>query len=284
MKGKFVLSVSPDPLPELPVERGPSNAGVGDWVPGIKHTNLAKYIDGTRKAQIKFPQRVLIDPFSGPGRLQVKGEGFTRDGGAVVAWRQSQRSLCPFTQVLVGDISPERAEACAARLSALGAPASSFIGPASETVSEMVVKVPKGALCLAYIDPYNLEFLSFSLFETLAKLPHVDFAVHFSLMDLSRNVDMELDPDRARFDDASPGWRCRIDTSSISKKQLAPWFFQDWCQQIHNLGFTVSREMPLVTDRLGHPIYRLVFFSRHYFPNKIWDDVVVKSQNLSFGF
>ncbi|MCL2160535.1 MAG: three-Cys-motif partner protein TcmP [Betaproteobacteria bacterium] len=284
MKKRFILSVYPDPLPHLPVERGPSNAGVGSWVPGIKHTILAKYIDATRKAQIKFPQRVLIDPFAGPGRLQVKGEPFTRDGGAVVAWRQSQASECPFTHVMVGDIAPERADACAARLSAVGAPVSSFVGPASETIVEMTAKVPREALCLAYIDPYNLEYLSFSIFETLATLPHIDFAVHFSLMDLSRNVDMELDPARDRFDGASPGWRNRIDSSSMSKKQLAPWFFHDWCQNIHKLGFTVSKEMPLVTDKRGRPIYRLIFFSRHYFPNKIWDDVVVKNPNLSFGF
>lgn len=70
----FVLPVHADPCAELPVERGPSNEGVGWWVPQVKHTYLAKYIDGTRKAQVKFPNRVLIDPFCGPGRVQVKGE------------------------------------------------------------------------------------------------------------------------------------------------------------------------------------------------------------------
>jgi three-Cys-motif partner protein len=147
----------------------------------------------------------------------------------------------------------------------------------------MVALVPHRSLCLAYVDPYNLEYLSFSIIESLAQLPNVDFAVHFSLMDLTRNVDMELDPERARFDDAAPGWRERIKASDGNKTQLARAFFEDWRVLVASLGFTVSREMPLVTDGAGRALYRLVFFSRHPFPNKIWDDIA-KSENRAFDF
>ncbi|MFG6429788.1 hypothetical protein [Roseateles sp. LYH14W] len=80
--------------------------------------------------------------------------------------------------------------------------------------------VPFGALALSYIDPYNLEYLSFSVIERLAKLQHVDFAVHFSIMDLHRNIDMELDPKRDLFKDALPGWRDRVPAEALSKKSL----------------------------------------------------------------
>ena len=96
--------VSPDPYPELPVERGPHGRGVGRWVVDEKHRYLARYLDATREAQKKFKQRVLIDPFCGPGRIQVEGEDFTRDGGSIAAYRQSVRSGAPFTKLLVGDI------------------------------------------------------------------------------------------------------------------------------------------------------------------------------------
>lgn len=52
---------------------------------------------------------------------------------------------------------------------------------------------------MAYIDPYNLEYLSFPILETLA--------INFRTMDLQRNAELEFDPTRARFDDAAPGWR-----------------------------------------------------------------------------
>jgi three-Cys-motif partner protein len=146
----------------------------------------------------------------------------------------------------------------------------------------MADAVPRNALALAYIDPYNLAYLSFSIIKRLAELKHIDFAVHFSLMDLTRNVDMELDPARDRFSEASPGWRDRA-PDKISKSQLPIWFFDDWRQQITGLGFSVSQEMPLVKDQDGRALYRLVFFSRHSFPDRIWGDVA-RSPNLSFDF
>ncbi|WP_431048443.1 three-Cys-motif partner protein TcmP [Roseateles sp. L2-2] len=217
----FILPRHPDPCPGMPVERGPADEGVGWWVPEIKHTCLAKYIDGTRKAQTKFPRRVLIDPFCGPGRVQIKGEQDTRDGGAIVAWRQSVASGCPFTHVFVGDL------------------------------------------------------------EQLSRLKCVDFAVHFSLMDLTRNVDMELDPKRDRFAEAAPDWRLNM-PNGLSKASLKDWFFDYWCGKIRGLGMTISDVMPLIESE-GRAIYRLVFFSRNPFPERIWNDVA-KSPNLSLPF
>lgn len=273
----FELAIHPDPLPALVVERGPGDQGVGWWVPEVKHTTLAKYISATRKAQAKFKRRVFIDPFCGPGRIQVRGEAATRAGGSMVAWQQSVAADCPFTSVLVGDLNAGRASACEARLRSAGAPVKKFEGPAAITTLEMIEHVPEQALCLAYIDPYNLEFLSFSIIKALAKLKHIDFAVHFSLMDLTRNVDMELDPARDRFSGANPGWRDRL-PPDISKANLAAWFFEDWMAQVKKLGFQISHAMPLVEDS-GRALYRLVFFSRHRFPDRIWGDVA-KGRNL----
>lgn len=282
-KTSFQLKVIDDPCPELMVERGQNNEGVGKWVPQQKHTLLAKMIGGTRGARAKWPNRVLIDPFCGPGRIQVKGEPFTRDGGTIVAWRQASELSVAFTKVLIGDLDKSRVMACEARLRALGAPVEAFVGSAADTVKHMRSKIPERALCLAYIDPYNLEHLSFSIIKELAKVKNVDFAVHFSTMDMIRNVDMELDPDRARFDDAAPGWRTELDIDKLSKSQLPQAFFSYWKSLVEKCGFNVSKEMPLVTNDQNRPIYRLVFFSRHSFPNEIWDDVA-KSPNLEFDF
>lgn len=132
----------PDPYPELPIERGPHGRGVGRWVPDEKHLYLKQYLHATRKAQAKFKQRVLIDPFCGPGRIQVVGESFTRSGGSVVAYRQSAASGAPFTRVLIGDIEAERVRANQLRLGAAGASVQGFVGPAAETVDAMIKAVP----------------------------------------------------------------------------------------------------------------------------------------------
>ena len=279
MSTDMSVGQSQDPCPDLPIERGPHERGVGKWVPQEKHFYLTRYLDATREARKKFKQRVLIDPFCGPGRIQVEGENFTRDGGSMTAYRQALASDAPFTRVLVGDIEGDRARANESRLAAVGASVQSFTGPAVQTVDSMISAVPFGSLALAYIDPYNLEYLSFSIIERLAKLQYVDFAVHFSLMDLTRNIDMELDPKRDRFDHALPGWRGAVPTSALSKSSLPRWFFDTWCQTIEGLGFKVSGQMPLITDGKGRSIYRLVFFSRHALPDRIWGDIA-RSRNF----
>ncbi len=279
----FELSIEPDPCPNYLVDLGPNSNGVGSWVPEEKHTLLAKMIGGTRGAREKWSKRIWIDPFCGPGRIQVKGKTFTRDGGSVVAWRQSLEHKVPFTKMLVGDLVAERANACDSRLRAIGAPVQSFVGAAVDTVKKMKAEIPAGSLSLAYIDPYNLEHLSFSIIEELATLKSIDFAVHFSTMDLQRNVDMELDPLRARFDNAAPGWREELSAKNLSKSTLKQEFFTYWRGLVERHGFVFSKEMPLVRDAKNTPLYRLVFFSRHAFPNRIWDDVA-RNRNLGFDF
>lgn len=276
--------VHPDPCPQLMIERGPEDRGVGSWVPRDKHRLLSDYLNGTRQAWKKWPQRTLIDPFCGPGRIQVKGESFTRDGGAVVAWRQSQASGAPFTKVLVGDLVGERSNACASRLAALGANVTPFVGPAIETVPAMMKQVPSGggSLCFAYIDPYNLQYLSFPLLKQLASLK-VDLAIHFSTMDLLRNVDHELDPQRARFDEVAPGWRANARVVQASKNTLATEFFRYWMALVKDLNFTVAKEMPLITNDSNHGLYRMVFFARHELPLRIWDDVARGATGDLFG-
>jgi three-Cys-motif partner protein len=280
----FTLAHHDDSHPDLPVEKGRNGEGVGPWVPEMKHTFLAKYVEGTRQARKKFPQRVFVDLFCGPGRIQVKGETITRHGGALVAWHHSKLDAASFSSCFIGDLDDERASACDARLRAAGAPVRVFNGPADETVQRIVGAIPKGALCLAYLDPYNLQFLTFSIIEKLATLKHVDFAVHFSTMDLRRNVRMEYDADRARFDLTAPGWRQHIDANAFIRGDADEAFFDYWCNLVTSLGFTISKRIPLVRDDGNRPLYHLVFFSRHPLPNRIWGDVAQgPNRELDFG-
>lgn len=272
---RLILSHPPDPdsHPELIIDRGKHNDGVGSWVHGEKHKLLATYIDAARAAATsgKFNHWVFIDPFCGPGRMQSRGESFTRPGGAMVAWRQSQISGAPFSKVFVGDLDKQRVAACASRLSAASCPVQAFHGPAAETAIEMVRAVPPRSLCLVYIDPYNLALLSHAMIAEFAKLQKVDFVVHFSTMDWLRNVGMEMQPDRARFDEVCPGWRERL--AGVSNSSLPVAFFDHWHQQIRSLGFEFSKAMKLIYNDDQHEIYKLVFFARHNLPLKLWGDV-----------
>ncbi len=262
-----------DPCEELVVERGPDEKGVGSWVPNVKHRLICDWLIGTRHAWKKWDNRIFIDPFAGPNRIQVEGESFTRDGGSMIAWRQSQLTGAPFTKILVGDIDSARSDASFKRLSAAGAPVKAYVGSAKDTVRSMYGEVPGGkTLALVYIDPYNLRFLSFEIIECLARLKHVDFLVHFSTNDLQRNVELEMGA-RAGFDETAPGWRNKITAVSGNKAALRLAFFEYWRSLIQGIGFSFSRAMPLVKDDDNTPLYRLIVFSRHELPKRVWEDV-----------
>ena len=257
----------PDPFPTLYVEANEDSCGVGAWVPRIKHTQLCKYIDSAYAAarSAKWPGGwVYLDPFCSSGRIRVVGETKTRPGGSLLAWRQSQFSGTPFRKVLIGDIDAERLGACEARLKAAGAPVQSFNLPAVESVERMVRELPKGALCLAYVDPYKIGVLAFEIFRLLAKV-QVDVIVNFFSSDLRRNVEHTRD-------ELNPGWRDRLG-EQMNKSRLAAAWFEDWQDQVKALGFRMSTSMQTVPNSKNSEMYRLVFFAKRSFPIGLWDDV-----------
>lgn len=254
------------------VDENPDGKGVGPWVPKDKHRLLTDYLHGTRNAWKAFPKRVLIDPFCGPGRIRVSGERDTRDGGAIAAWREMHNDATPFTDVFVGDLDRRKSEACAERLAALGATVRPFVGPAVETVPQMVAAAPRGALCMAYVDPYCLTLLDFDMLRTLSTLK-VDLAVHFSTMDLQRNVIIDLAHERDNFERVAPGWKSSVDLTVTGVTNIRHAFFDYWRSLLVKLGFEHSREMPWIYNTQGAAMYRLVFFARHDMPLRVWRDV-----------
>jgi three-Cys-motif partner protein len=264
----------PDPCEGLRVQANEDNCGVGTWVPRIKHSQLCKYIDSAYGAarSPKWPGGwVYLDPFCGAGRIRVAGETQTRHGGAALAWRQSQLSGTPFRKVLIGDLDPVSLHACEARLTRLGAPVQGFNAPAVESIEKMIAEVPKGALCLAYIDPYKIGVLAFDIFRTLAEM-QVDIIVNFFSSDLRRNVD-------SAKDELNPGWKQRL-AGQMNKSSLAAAWFDDWQTQVRALGFKMSESMQTVPNSKNSEMYRLVFFAKRSFPIGLWDEVSV-DQNLA---
>lgn len=254
----------PDPYPEGVVEANEDACGVGTWVVRIKHTKLCQYIDSAYGAARKWPGGwVYIDLFCGPGRIRMVGESNTRPGGAVAAWRQSQISGTPFSKVLIGDLNEKKLADCERRLQLVGAPVKAFNLAAVDSVKAMVREVPRGALCLAYVDPYKIGALAFDIFRILAE-HDVDIVVNFFTSDLRRNVDTARD-------ELNPGWRMRL-AGQMNKSSLAAAWFEDWQQQVKGLGFRMAKSMQTVENSKNSELYRLVFFAKNDFPLGLWED------------
>jgi hypothetical protein len=176
---------------------------VGAWA-RRKHKLLADYIQASRGARSKYHVRsgaAYIDVFCGPGRLVVRGTTDYIDGSPIAAFRQGKDSGVPFSSIEISDLQTELLSAAQTRLQNLDAPVRPATGPALRAMAEIVERVHLHGLHFAFLDPHNLGALSFKLFETLARLKHVDVLVHISIADLQRNVDLFT---TGQFDDFAP--------------------------------------------------------------------------------
>lgn len=245
---------------------------VGDWSIE-KHQLLRRYVDASWAARSKWAKRSFVDLFCGPGRVRVKNTKLETDGGAIVAWRQSQEKAGGFTQVIVGDIEPESLTACSTRLKSLNAPVIELLGSAEQTVDRAISLLPRDGLHLAYLDPFNMEHLPFTIIEKLAKFKHIDIVVHFSVMDLQREIELDFVRDASRFDPFAPGWRAKVKVKSLTKQNARAEFVKYWLGLVASLGFSCSKEMPLMTNSRNGPLYRMMFLMRHPLAEKLWTDV-----------
>lgn len=249
---------------------------VGRWAKD-KHDLLCRYIDITKSARSKYlpPDNkggaAYIDLFCGTGRCQIEDSGEWIDGSPVAAWRQSLTSKSPFTRVIIGDSDQRRLDACVTRLEALGAPVLAIHGTAKEASFRARQGAPVHGLNLAFLDPYNLESLHFEIISTLAKIPRIDVLVHFSAMDLQRNLDVHLAAEDSAFDAFAPGWRDVVHRRSAARTRED--FFEYWRTLVATTGAYTSKDVRLIVGSKNQRLYWLLLAAKHELAHKFWSAI-----------
>jgi three-Cys-motif partner protein len=275
MSQEIGIPNSEDPRPGLPILE------IGAWS-REKHDLLRRYVGISSATRRKWKERAFIDLFCGPGRVRVRDTSQETDGGAMVAWRQAVATKSSFTRMIVGDVDTDAADACGKRLEALAAPVTVLHGSAESTVETVMRTVPPRGLHLAYLDPFNLGQLPFQVIERLAKFKNVDILVHFSVMDLQREIDLDFVRDSSRFEIFAPGWRDHVDVSKLTQQRAREEFIQYWLGLVQKLGFSCSREKPLLTNSRNGPLYRMMFLMRHPLADKFWQEIARPDQTSLF--
>jgi three-Cys-motif partner protein len=257
-----------DPDDGMPVEE------VGPWAVADKHALVRSYVDlthGPRKRYLGAGKAgsCLLDLYCSFGRVIDRESKVISDGGALSAWKKSVEKGSPFSKVILGDLEPERVDVCRTRLERVQAPVVALKGPAAETVESALANVHPAGLHLAYLDPYNITALPFSVIERLAKrLQRVDFIIHFSTSDLQRNLDRFIAAESSPLDTFAPGWRdSQVLAAQHQQRQL---FFDYWIGLTAGLGFKVGR-IRHVKGGNNQTLYYLVYLSRHPLGKKLWD-------------
>jgi three-Cys-motif partner protein len=190
---------------------------VGPWA-RAKHLRLSRYVDIAKGARAKFaPPRGTggagyIELFSGPGRSLIEGTSEYIDGSPLVAYRAAHASGVRFSEIHLNDIDDEKAAALDSRIRAAGGAAVVHNGSAAVVIDRVIDAINPAGLHFAFLDPYNLEYLSFDIIEKLSRFRHMDMLVHVSVQDLQRNLD-RYSVQGGVFDKFAPGWRAKVDPS-----------------------------------------------------------------------
>lgn len=253
---------------------------VGAWVKD-KHDRLRKYVDISRAARRKFFEgsggATYIDLYSGTGRAVVRETGETIDGSPLVAFKSASEGGVPFSEVHIADADEEKCFAAAKRIANAGGRAATDVGPAEETAARIVGRLNKYGLHFAFLDPFNLDDLPFSVIEAFSHLKRIDMLIHVSAQDLQRNLDaysMSMD---GPLDHFAPGWRSAVDLSQ-SRSATRAAYIAYWASKMEALGLPPARRAELVSGTTKNQrLYWLVFVSRSDFAKGLWD----KIRNLS---
>lgn len=273
-----------DPEKYLLGDDGLTVEKVGSWaIDKIKLLTDYVQICGATRKKYLGTGAAYIDPFCGPGRSIIRGTNLYIDGSAVAAFKQANASSATFTSVIISDADEQLLEVARKRLTALGAPVTTCVGPASSSISKMVQNLNPDGLHLAFLDPYSLGALSFDLFEELAKLKRVDIIAHVSVSDLQRNATRYADENYEQIDKFAPGWRGRVSTN-MSKLAFRAAILKFWSEKVTALGFPQARHCELIQGDGGQRLYWLILLAGHDLPHNFWKKVSSAAKAPKFDF
>lgn len=268
-------------MPEYELdEDGLPRSIVGEWALE-KHQRLQKYVDITRATRRKFTIQTslrkyvggaaYIDLFAGPGRARIRDTTRIIDGSPVLAAKAALASTVPFSEIHLADADERFCAAAVKRVQAAGSAVAGYPASAEAAAKTIVAKLNPNGLHFAFLDPYNLEGLTFATIKYLSMLHHIDVLLHLSVSDLQRNLERYSAALHSPLDEVAPGWRSAVD-SKQSAKSLRAAYVAYWQSKMQELGFT-HRGVELVTGSKKQRLYWLVFLSRSEFANDLWDKI-----------
>lgn len=159
---------------------------VGPWAKE-KHERLHKYVDISRAARRKFVEgsggATYIDLFCGSGRAFIRDTNEKIDGSPLVAFKCARDGGVPFSEIHIADADEDKCIAAEKRIADAGGLATRYVGKAEVTAAQIVARLNPYGLHFAFLDPFNLDDLPFSVIKTFSGLKRIDLLIHVSAQD-----------------------------------------------------------------------------------------------------
>jgi three-Cys-motif partner protein len=257
-----------------PEEDGLAIPEVGEWSRD-KHHFLYRYIDAFTTSMKDKGWKGLhyIDLFAGAGVERIRSSSELIWGSPLLA----AQAPYPFDVLHLCELKRARSQALAARVLRFRPDAQDQVlqGDANVMIQHVLESVPPGSLSLAFLDPHGLH-LSFHTVRALAE-KRTDLVVFFpDHLDALRNwqavyyTDRESNLDQVLGKDAD--WRAIFETAP--RDRWAEELRKLYATQITKLGYREGDPERIYAR--GHPLYRLLFFSKEQLALDLWRRVTRK--------
>jgi three-Cys-motif partner protein len=234
----------------------------------------------------KWPTRVYIDLYSGPGFVRVRGTGRMLTGSPLLALGAPD----PFDKYIFCESDPELLGALQSRVSRYSrtADATYICGDCNGKVKEICEKIPtpspgRGVLTFCFVDPFDIS-VKFSTVKRLSSY-FIDFLILLALhTDANRNLENYLRPANSKVQDFLdlPDWRERWRIAESRGGQFPRFLAEEYSGQMEKLGYIRQpwdRMKQVRSDEKNLPLYRLALFSRHERAYQFWDEVLFYSSD-----
>jgi three-Cys-motif partner protein len=240
----------------------------------------------------KWPTRVYIDLYSGPGFVRVRGTGRMLTGSPLLALGVPD----PFDKYIFCESDAGLLGALQARVDRHSRRVdTSFIcGDCNEKIEEICAKIPahspgRGVLGFCFVDPFDIS-IKFSTVTRLSSY-YIDFLILLALhVDANRNVEHYLDSGNLKVDEflGLPDWRERWKVAEGQGVRFPRFLAEEYSGQMETLGYLRQpwdRMKEVRSDEKNLPLYRLALFSRHPLAYQYWDEVLkYSSDQRNFEF
>jgi len=228
----------------------------------------------------KWPHRIYLDLFSGPGYSRVRDTNRVVLGSPMIALSLPDQ----FDSYVFADENPESLDTLRTRVSRLGYSVSpTYIpGDANEKVGrvlEVIAKTPsKSTLSFCFLDPYKLN-IHFETVRRIAEGRSVDFLILLALyIDANRNVAFYAAEGNQTIDLflGDTNWRQGWKVAGRSGDTIVEFLAREYSTRMSDIGYlpmSIEDMVKIRTHDRRLPLYYLAFFSKHETGLKFWDEV-----------
>jgi three-Cys-motif partner protein len=222
---------------------------------------LARYIEiFTTGMKNRWPHRVYIDLFSGPGRSLIEGTTEEIDGSPLIALRVPRD---PFTRLYFNDADPDAVSALNRRI---GSPAATIrsmdCNAAALEARNLLFGEPTRTLGLAFIDPTGFQ-IDFRSIELLTDGVRLDLIVTFMTSYLRRFIEQPSLSARLDAFFGSDDWRRLVDLrergGTVTNRNLLDLYQS----KLRAIGYRHVVDHIQVVNSNNAGIYHLLFATKH---------------------